>query len=277
MTSEIPWTRIFPDTDHRWIMGLRQGNLAGYFSTQDATGTMRAERQRWLAEEPEKYAGLLPEATAGMLETCDLARTLGFPVDSITSSPLDQLLQLGQAWEPDLVWMHPGHDGVHRLAGGIVCFPSSWAMTEMLGRPMSGVHTLVPGLNALLSRQIDTFLTRLVPGVPWQRENWGISRDADMNHHPSRPRTALDPTIRIEEVWIRLEHQLLLKLPVSGSVLFGIRLQIVRLADMLSDPIAAQRFRRLISTMSVEAAAYKGLESAQPALLNIVSAATSGS
>ncbi len=275
MTADIPWTRIFPDTDHRWIMGLRQGDLAAYFASQDATGIMLAERQRWLAEEPEKYAGFMPEATAAILETCQLTRSLGFPVKTSTSSPRDQLLELGQAWEPDLVWMHPGSDGVHRLVGGIVCFPSSWALTEMLGRPMSGVHALVPGLNDLLSRQIETFLTKLAPGVPWQRENWGLSRDADLNHHPSRPRPPLDPTIRAEDVWVRLEHQLLLKLPASGSVLFGIRLQIVPLAHMLRDPLAAQRFRRLVATMSPTAAVYKGLESARPALLNIVDAALS--
>lgn len=270
MTSEIPWTRIFPDVDHRWIMGLRQGDLKAYFATHDHTGNMRAERQRWFTAEPEKYAALLPEATAGMLETCELARTLGFPVNSIPTSPLDQLLELGPAWEPDLVWMHPGADGIHRLVGGAVCFPSSWAMTEMLGLPMSEVHTLVPGLNALLGRQIETFLTKLAPGVPWQRENWGVSRDADWNHHPSRPRAALDSTIRADEVWIRLEHQLLLKLPVSGSVLFGIRLEIVPLCEMLQDRTATQRFRRLIATMSPLAAGYKGLESARPALLDIV-------
>ncbi len=269
---DIPWTRIFPDIDHRWIMGLRQGDLAAFFAPQDPTGTVRAQRQRWFSDEPEKYTALLPEAEAAMLETCELARTLGSPVNAVEGSPLDQLLELGPAWEPDLVWMHPGADGVHHLAGGAVCFPSSWSMPEMLGRPMHLVHQLVPGLNDLLARQIDTFLAKLSPGSAWQRENWGVSRDGELNHHPSRPRAVLDATVTLEEVWIRLEHQLLLKLPSSGSVLFGIRLELVPLADMLADRTAAQRFSRLISTMQPTAARYKGVESARPALLAIMDA-----
>ncbi|MES2790415.1 MAG: heme-dependent oxidative N-demethylase subunit alpha family protein [Planctomycetota bacterium] len=277
MTSQIPWTRIFPDTDHRWIMGLRQGDLGAYFADRDTTGAVRAERRRWFADEPEKYAVLLPEAEAGIRETCELARTLGAPLGPSVSDLHEQLLELGQAWEPDLVWMHPGADGVHHLVGGAVCFPSSWSLLEMLGRPMSEVHELVPGLNAALARQIETFLGKLSPGVAWQRENWGLSRDGNFNHHPSRPRSRLDATVTIDELWIRLEHQLLLKLPRSGSVLFGIRLEIVPFAEMLTDLQAAQRLGRLIATMTSTAADYKDLAAARPALLAMIAQATSAS
>lgn len=270
MTPEIPWTRIFPDIDHRWIMGLRQGELAPYFSNRDHTGSVRAQRQQWLAADPEKYARLLSAGEAGMRETCDLARRLGFSLGSGETSTRGQLLELGAVWEPDIVWMHPGSDGVHRLAGGAVCFPSSWDLAEMLGLPMSEVHALVPGLNPALARQIDTFLSRLSPGVAWQRENWGLSRDSELNHHPSRPCARLDETVTVDEVWVRLEHQMLLKLPHSGSVLFGIRLEVVPLASMLADRTAALRFWRLISTMSPEAASYKGVAAARSALLAMV-------
>lgn len=272
MTPEIPWTRIFPDIDHRWIMGLRQGALPPYFADQDYTGAVRAQRQQWFAEDPEKYACLLSAGEAGMRETCDLARSLGGSLNSEHTSTRAQLLELGVVWEPDLVWMHPGPDGVHRLAGGAVCFPSSWDLAEMLGRPMSEVHALVPGLNPALARQIDTFLSKMSPGVAWQRENWGLSRDCELNHHPSRPCARLDETVTVDEVWVRLEHQVLVKLPHSGSVLFGIRLEVVPLGRMLADRTAALRFWRLLSTMSPAAANYKGVAAARPALLAMVAA-----
>jgi hypothetical protein len=97
-----------------------------------------------------------------------------------------------------------------------------------------------------------------------------LSRDAQWNHHPSRPRRQLDATITVEEVWIRLEHQLLLKLPHSGSVLFGIRIQIVPLTQVIADPQAARRFARLLSTMTPASAAYKGAATARSALLALL-------
>jgi heme-dependent oxidative N-demethylase alpha subunit-like protein len=261
------WTRFFRDADHRWIMGLRQGDsLADYFADADPTNAIRAERGRWLADDPHKYAALLPESEPALEETVELARSWGVPID-VEKTPFEQLLALGRAWEPDFLWMHPSADGVHRLIGGVVCFPSSWALQEKLGRPMTEVHDLVPGLNDALGRQIEMFLAKQIPGAVWRRENWGLSRDAELNHHPSRPRRRLDATITAADVWIRLEHQLLLKLPRSGSVLFGIRVEPVPLSNVIADPQAATCFARILSTLTPASAAYKDVSTAGPALI----------
>jgi hypothetical protein len=267
----LDWSWILPEGDHRWIMGLRQGeSLSEFFADQDPSGAVRAERARWLSEEPHKYAALLPEAEPALYETLELARDLGAYRGDGESSPFAQLLQLGVAWEPDFVWMHPDDEGVHRLIGGVLCFPSSWALTDKIGRPMSEVHGPVPELNTTIGRSIDTFLARQVPGVIWRRENWGISREATLNLHPSRPRRRLDGSVTVDEVWLRLEHQLLLKLPQSGSVLFGSRIQPVPLADVIAQPQAAMRLARLIATLTPAAAAYKEIAAARPRLLALL-------
>ena len=264
------WTRIFPDADHRWIMGLRPSeSTADYFADTDPTGAVRAERAHWLAEDPGKYAALLPEAEAALVETVELARTWGAAIN-VARSPFEQLLELGRAWEPDFAWMHPSADGVHRLTGGVVCFPSNWALHDKLGRPMFEVHDPVPGLNEALGRQIETFFTKQGPGADWRRENWSLSRDAELNHHPSRPCRRLDATVTAAEVWLRLEHQLLLKLPRSGSILFGIRMDVVPLTDVIADPTVARRFGRLLATLHPASAAYKAISAARPALIALL-------
>lgn len=264
------WKRVFPDTDHRWIMGLRQGeSVADYFTDTDPTGSVRAERARWLAEDPSKYAALLPEGEAALVETVELARSWGAEIDT-SLSPFEQLLELGRVWEPDFAWMHPSADGVHRLTGGVICFPSNWALHDKLGRPMFEIHDPVPGLNEALGRQIETFFKKQVPGADWRRENWSLSRDAELNHHPTRPFRRLDATVTAAEVWLRLEHQLLFKLPRSGSILFGIRMDVVPLAEVLADPTATQRFARLLATLHSASADYKAISTAQPALMALL-------
>ncbi|MFN0195740.1 MAG: heme-dependent oxidative N-demethylase subunit alpha family protein [Planctomycetaceae bacterium] len=266
------WNRIFPDADHRWIMGLRRSDSAvDFFADVDATGATRREKAAWLADEPHKYAILLPEAEPALNETIELARAWGANPDAqIDDDPFAGLLRLGRAWEPDFVWMHPATDGLHHLIGGVVCFPSVWALTDKVGRPMSFVHEPVPELNPSIGRQIELFLRNQDPGVVWLRENWSLSRESWLNQHTSRSRRRLDETVGVDDVWFRLEHQLLLKLPQSGSILFGIRVEVVPFRAVVENKLAAPRFARLLSTMSPTAASYKDILTVRPALLKML-------
>ncbi len=272
------WNRIFPDADHRWIMGLRRSeSAADFFADVNPTGAMRQERTHWLAEEPHKYAVLLPEAEPALNETIKLARAWGAffdDDDSAENDPFARLLGLGRAWEPDFVWMHPTQDGVHHLIGGVVCFPSVWALTDKVSRPMSFVHEPVPELNPSIGRQIELFLRQQEPGVVWRRENWSLSRESWLNQHTSRPRRRLDETVGVDDVWFRLEHQLLLKLPQSGSILFGIRVEVVPFRAVVENELAATRFARLLSTMSPTAAGYKDILTVRPILLKMLTSSS---
>ena len=267
--ASLEWQRILPDADHRWAMGLRPGNLHEFFRSRDASGQILAEREHWLTQSPRDYAALMPVAEPALGETIALARSLGTVV-SPEPAAWDQLLALGKAWESDFVWMIPQGAATWSLAGGVVCFPSSWSMPEKLGQPMRAIHTPVPGLNPALEKQIDTFLTRMQPGQAWFRENAGFSRDSEKNHLPARPRRPLDATVTRDEVFIRVEHQLLYKLPTSGAILFGIRVEVVSLATLLADVDVTARLRRLLQTISPEAAQYKGLTEAREAILSLL-------
>ncbi len=264
------WNRIFPDADHRWSIGLQRGDLAEFLAVRDRSGAVCAERRRWLDAAPETYAALLPESIAALQETLELARSLGAKIEE-TKTPWEQLLSLGKAWEVDIAWMHPDGQGTHRLVGGVVCFPSSWDLREKLGLPMTEVHAPVPLLNDALARQIETFLSRQQPGVAWTRENVSFSRDAELNHHPARHLRPLDSTVTPDNVFVRLEHQLLLKLPTSGSILFGIRVEVVPLNDLPWTAQTRDRMVRLLSTIAPDVAVYKGIADSMQTLIELIS------
>ena len=124
--------------------------------------------------------------------------------------------------------------------------------------------------NAALDRQIETFLQKLVPGEAWLRENAGYSRSSERNQHPNRPRRPLDAAVSSDEVWVRLEHQMLLKLPLSNSLLFGIRVEVVPLRQVLDSPQAAADLTRLLVTIPPEAAEYKGITTARGAIVSLI-------
>ena len=267
--GHIEWNRFIPGGDHRWIMGLRRGDVATFLAPTQSAHAVRAERTGFLSSEPNKYAALTTAAEPALLESIDLANSLGAEIKQ-SGSLLDRMLALGRSWEPDFIFLVPDKAGVPRIEGGVVCFPSHWSLTDKLGGTIDDTHGPVPGLNAALGRQIATFLNKLVAGDAWCRENAGFSLSPERNQHPDKPKQTMGMATSCNEVWVRLEHQMLHKLPRSGAVLFFIRVEVVPLVLALESPSITENLKRLLRTMSPEAAAYKGLALARDSIIDTI-------
>lgn len=250
------WSRLFPDQDFRWSMALQAGDARDFFSPSEQAAEQTAQRRAALAASPEHYA-VLPESAARPIgEALALLETW-------TGRSYAGPLEAGAALEPDWVLLEPDETGVFRVAAGIVCFPSLWSLPEKAGLPIQAVHGPVPGLNEALARPVDTFLARLAVGDEWERENWGLSADDALDHHPRLPRPPLTPDARLETTWLRTERQLFARLP-GGGLLFGIRIRTHRLdAIAAAHPDLAPRIARALETLPEPAAAYKSLTDAR--------------
>jgi heme-dependent oxidative N-demethylase alpha subunit-like protein len=259
-----PLAELLPDGDYRFHLTLRRGDPRDFFRAHDPSGQMRAERARWLAAEPERYARLQPEGgpllaeLAGLCAQWEAAQETG-------------LVGLGAALEPDFLLLARDEAGAFRLRGGVLCFPTGWALEEKLGQTIDFIHGVVPGLNPALGNPIQQFLGRLKPGVAFHRDNWGIAATAELNLHPARAMPPPRPPVALDRLWLRVEHQALLALPRTGGVLFGIRIALHRLDEVASDPAAAAGLRRALATMPDDLAAYKRLEAVRPELTALLS------
>ncbi|MER8391581.1 DUF3445 domain-containing protein [Mesorhizobium sp. M1340] len=127
-----------------------------------------------------------------------------------------------------------------RLAAGSLCFPSSWSLIEKFGKPLQQIHAPVPGFGPgtrpadLINRMFDG-----LQGQAVERYNWSIQA-GDALYHPlsnieridrasNRPSRFPDGDIDAH-AFIRVERQTLRKLPVSGDILFTIRIHLDPLA-----------------------------------------------
>lgn len=176
--------------------------------------------------------------------------------------------ELGRRLEPDFLLLSRDDEGAFRMRAGCVCFPSSWSLAEKMGRTLEEIHGVVPGLNTALARPISGFLAKMLPGISWLRANWGLSRSAELNQHPSRKLPRLDATVRPDEVWLRVEWQALVSLPQAGGVCFGIRVEVFAMEEVLRD--AAAGFARALRTMPDDVAAYKGIAAARARILSFL-------
>lgn len=263
----LPLSELFPDQDYRFHLTLRKGNLAVFFGAPDPA--ILAERRRWLDADPTRYlvADAAAEPLVAEIETM-AAGSLGLSEKGSGDVP-ERLARLSSRLEPDLVLLAPDDLGEFRLRAGAVCFPSAWALAEKPGRTLDEIHGIVPGLNPSLAPAIGQFLHRLRPGAPFERANWGLAATPELNLHPAlvRPRllAPLDPAC----TWLRIEDQILAAMPVTRGILFGIRVRLVPLAQILAEPGLRAGLHRALVTMPDALAVYKGLAAARPDLIRL--------
>jgi hypothetical protein len=270
--AELPYTTsdLFPAGDFAFHMRFRRGEISAFYKNTAAHADIIAERRKWLAHDAQKYAAALPEAEPLLSEAVEVAKSLGISAPA-GATPLETMLDVGGAWEPDLLLLRSAPGNAQPvLVAGCVCFPSSWALEEKIGRPLDAIHTPVPTLNEQFANPVQQFLARMKPGISWERINWGLSRSPELNQHPSRKLPRLDANVSAEDVWFRAEYQSLISLPKTGGVLFGIRLVIEPLTKLLNDREFIEGLGRAIQSMPENIAAYKGIAPARERLLELL-------
>lgn len=264
--ADLPYSvsDLFPKEEFAFTMKFRRGDIGAFFRNTTEHEAIIAERRKWLAECPTRYAMMLSEGADILREAIDLARSVGVEVQDET------LTGIGGAWEPDLLMLRASAEEQPRLVAGCVCFPSSWSLEEKIGHPLDFIHKPVATLNEQFAAPIQQFMARLKPGISWERINWGLSRSPELNQHPARKLPRLDARVGMEEIWFRAEYQSLVSLPASNGVLFGIRLVIEPIKELRKNPEFAAGLTRALQTMPEAIARYKGLADARDRIISLL-------
>jgi hypothetical protein len=258
---------LFPDSDFRFHLTLRRGEPGEFFQAWDPSFEVLNERKRWLSDAPGRHVQLRPAGEELLAEFIDLCgRWTVLPATGLASRAIaeketgrDKLMELGGLLEPDLLFLSPDAEGQFRLHGGVLCFPSGWALDEKLDHTLDFIHGVVPGLNAALGSPINQLLGKLKPGIAFQRDNWGISASAERNQHPSRHIPAPRIPVALNRLWLRVEHQALVALPRSKGLVFGIRIAAHRLDQLTAQPSVVHGLIRALTSMPQPVAEYKRL------------------
>jgi hypothetical protein len=269
-------------------MGLRTVPEAEWFEIDDRYRADIAERGRLLAESHEDVFGALPRSEPARVETLTmvmehLARVHPdwFVADGTaihnrltgerwTIAALDALELAGRLVQEDLCLIEASPEGP-RLTAAVLCFPSQWRLHEKLGRPLAEVHGNVPLYADRLARPVDRFMDQVRPGHIATRLNWSVGADPALFQPFGKWRTEVDATITKQNagqrLFLRVERQTLRRLPVTGAVLFGIRVHVYPMAYAIDAPDKAAAFASAVRALPPEMAKYKSLPMFQDALL----------
>ena len=145
--------------------------------------------------------------------------------------------------QEDLVLMRRMDDG-WRLVAASLCFPSSWTLSEKFDRPLEQIHKPVPGFgpDTRMATVIHRIFDNLQPGQLVLRYNWALATDDHLYHPASEvQKTGGTPADvprfgSIAAAFIRVERQTLTRLPVSGDILFTIRIHVDPLTAIKAHP-----------------------------------------
>ena len=189
---------------------------------------------------------------------------------SLTVPEHDPLELAGRLVQEDLCLIDTGGEQPI-LVAAILCAPSRWRLADKIGRPLVAVHAPVPLYDDRLAAPVDRFMRHLKPGKLAMRRNWSIVDSGALFQLGGKHRTVVDPSITPENAPVRLflrtERQTFMRLPVSGAVLFTIRVHSTPVARILEQPGTAKDLAAALRALPESLAVYKSLPAFRDALL----------
>lgn len=229
------------------LPGVVPAGPDGWLSVDDAFGRQMAERDRLIAERPDKVLGMLERARPAAAELLDavlerLRATPGYDVgagavrrpDGVTVA-LERdrpMTVLGRLVQEDLCLLD--HDGAESvLVAAALCFPASWTLAEKLGRPMLRIHEPVKHYTEDVAKRVQRLFDAIRPEQPLQRWNALVYDEPELHQPRSEGQRRPRP---VRRDFLRSERQVLLRLPASRAVVFSIHTWVVRMEDL--DPEA---------------------------------------
>lgn len=269
---------------HRLAMGLKPLDLAEWIEIDCHLPADLAEKRRLLTHQHEDVFAALRQAEAASAETLALlVEHLPERYPQVYQREGDWLINLaaGEQWHLTDPQLHPlelagrlvqedfavmsrdAASGEYRLTAACVCFPSRWKLADKVNQSLWGIHVPVPGYDTELGNPMDRLFDRLKVEKPVWRLNWSVL-DSPALFQPVAPPQPPDappitPQNAGERLWLRMERQTLRRLPVSGEILFTIRIYTESLAAVASKPGRAARLAAALRGLDADIRRYKSL------------------
>ncbi|KAK6334586.1 hypothetical protein TWF718_010043 [Orbilia javanica] len=152
-------------------------------------------------------------------------------------SSIEALKVLATTVEEDILILQKV-DGkeTYSLQGYVACFPNGFDSSKKMGMELREIHEPVPMFQEKLATSMDRFFGKLEIGRWVRRFNWTISTHEKLflptgNHHYEGEEVPDKlESVDLEKTYLRVERQVLLRLPVSRAIVFFVKTYMTPLA-----------------------------------------------
>jgi len=179
----------------------------------------------------------------GQAEVLALVRAAG--VSAPDSDDLPPLYVAARAVPDDLCLMEK-RDGAWTLTAISLSAGTFFTAGEVIGKPLAALHAPVPGFGDRFLARVTRIFDALQPDHILERRNWTVMAGDDLFAPDGAAVRARLPEIALQDageaLFVRVERQTLRRLPVTGGVLFTIRIWRHALAALDADPVRRAAF-----------------------------------
>ena len=137
------------------------------------------------------------------------------------------------------------------LAAVHVCLPSHWKPADRIGQNFATIHGEVPGMGKM---KHDKIWSACVNKGPYERFNWTLTDSPILNQHPDKN---IGKDFDSDELYLRIERQVLKGFPKVQGLLFMIRTFVINIEEL--DKEQKISIINSIEGMNADELIYKGL------------------
>lgn len=194
-----------------------------------------------------------------------LAEKDEFVFGDSTTLPMPPMEYIGRQVQGDFALLDQ-REGNLFLDAGIITCPADWSLAFDAGMSFTEWHGPVPMAHSegIFERALK-YLTAMQVGKPVRRLNWTLTANARMDTSPEtyhewgHERASVTPENVAEKVYLRVELQVLDRMPRSNALMFSIRTYLMSLEDIVTNLEWAKRMHRVMKTLPEPLIDYKGL------------------
>ncbi|KAH7126090.1 hypothetical protein EDB81DRAFT_730457 [Dactylonectria macrodidyma] len=152
--------------------------------------------------------------------------------------------------------------GRYILRAGVICSSVGWNLGEKMGLGLPAIHRTVPDYKEKMEFSMDRFFTKMSTSSPIQRGSWGLEMGQPLylpaDHPEFSHRESQNPSLRKEDVHLRVDWQTLRRLPLSGAVVFNFKALFTPLTEFRDEPYIPSLVLKVLNEGKENLLKYKG-------------------
>ncbi|CAG9982988.1 unnamed protein product [Clonostachys byssicola] len=269
-------------------MGLKQTDVEHWIDLDETYLDKYKLKKKLYREHREEVLAVLPGCDDGAFEALELLKNTlvrryptmfrlreAWIIENLVTGEVWDLRRDASTWEKyhplEVMGLLSTEDffllyvddvsGETTLRAGAVCFPAGFKIEERIGLSLWGIHAgKVPQYENKLAKSMDRFFQRIKVESAISRFNYAIDDSDELFHrhsHHNLTLEQLETPPKLEDLHLRVERQVLQRLPKTRALLFTIRTYVTPIVEVTKDREAAQSLRTNVNSFGEDVAKYK--------------------